>query len=88
MIVPGSYFIAARQEKTMDIFAAIIDFLFDCHHHQLSRVFTIDGQTYQVCCDCGRKFKYSLESMTTERRPPRRPTLTWHPHKRALREGL
>ncbi len=47
---------------------AIIDFLFGCHHGNLSRVFTIGGHTYRVCCDCGAKFDYSLQTMSIERR--------------------
>jgi hypothetical protein len=50
-------------EKLIDIF----NFVFGCHHSHLSRVFTIDGRTYKVCCDCGAKFKYSLASMQIER---------------------
>lgn len=46
----------------------IVDFLFGCHHSNLSRIFTIDGHTYRVCCDCGTKFDYSLETMSVERR--------------------
>ena len=46
----------------------ILDFLFGCHHRNLSRVFTIGGNTYRVCCDCGAKFDYSLEMMSLERR--------------------
>ena len=40
-----------------------LDFLFGCHHRNLSRVFTINGRTYRVCCGCGAKFDYSLETM-------------------------
>ncbi len=47
---------------------AIIDFLCGCHHRNLSRVFTIGGRTYRVCCDCGARFGYSLETMSIERR--------------------
>lgn len=47
---------------------AIFDFIFGCHHGHLSRVFTMSGRTYRVCCDCGAKFKYSLNSMSMERR--------------------
>ena len=47
---------------------ATIDFFFGCHHSNLSRVFTIGGHTYRVCCDCGAKFDYSLETMSIERR--------------------
>ena len=43
---------------------AVFDFLFGCHHHGLSRVFTIAGRSYQVCCDCGAEFNYSLDAMS------------------------
>jgi hypothetical protein len=46
----------------------VFDFLFGCHHSNLSRVFTIRRQTYRVCCDCGTAFKYSLDTMSIERR--------------------
>jgi hypothetical protein len=45
------------------ILTTIFDLLFGCHHAQLSRVFTLQGETYKVCCDCGAKFAYSLETM-------------------------
>jgi len=45
-----------------------LDFIFGCHHTHLIRVFTIEHRTYRVCCDCGAKFEYSLESMCMERR--------------------
>ena len=50
----------------MQKLVATLDFLFGCHHGHLSRVFTINRRTYRVCCDCGAKFKYSLESMCME----------------------
>jgi hypothetical protein len=53
-----------------------LDFLFGCHHSHLSRVFTIDGRTYRVCCDCGAKFAYSLATMSIERRLARTPVVT------------
>jgi hypothetical protein len=52
----------------MERLIATFDFLFGCHHSHLSRVFTIDGRTYRVCCNCGAKFKYSLMSMRMEPR--------------------
>ena len=55
---------------------ATVDFLFGCHHRNLSRVFTIDGRTYRVCCDCGAEFKYSLRNMSIEQRLPRDAMLT------------
>jgi hypothetical protein len=41
----------------------IFDFLFGRRHAELSRVFTIGGRTYRVCCRCGSQFNYSLASM-------------------------
>jgi uncharacterized membrane protein len=55
---------------------AALDFLFGCHHQNLSRVFTIHGRTYRVCCGCGAEFKYSLAKMAVEQRLPRDPMLT------------
>ena len=52
----------------MERLIGILDFVFGCHHGHLSRVFSIDGRTYRVCCDCGAKFKYSLASMCIERK--------------------
>lgn len=42
----------------------MLDFLFGCHHNNISRVFTISGHTYCVCCDCGKEFDYSLRTMS------------------------
>ena len=44
--------------------SAIFEWIFGCHHRQLSRVFTIDHKTYQVCFDCGRKMQYSWTAMS------------------------
>lgn len=40
------------------------DFTFGCRHRDLTRVFTIEGRTYRVCCSCGLEFNYSLENMS------------------------
>jgi hypothetical protein len=45
----------------------LFQFAFGCHHPQLSRVFTIQKRTYQVCVDCGRQFEYSWELMQSIR---------------------
>jgi hypothetical protein len=50
----------------------LLNFLFGCHHSNLSRVFTIRRRTYRVCCDCGREFDYSLETMAINRRQAQR----------------
>lgn len=48
----------------MEWLITVLNFLFCCRHRNLSRVFTIGGQTYCVCCDCGAKFNYSLANMS------------------------
>lgn len=47
----------------MDIVSLLLAPLFECHHGNVSRVFTIQRRTYQVCCDCGKEFEYSWEGM-------------------------
>jgi hypothetical protein len=54
------------QEELMDWLAKVFNFLFGCHHRNVSRVFSIGGETYKVCWDCGAKFNYSLEKMSIE----------------------
>ena len=60
----------------MVILRYILDLLFGCHHVHLSRVFTLQGETYRVCCDCGAKFAYSFETMSIEHLLPLTPVLT------------
>ena len=60
----------------MAILLAILDFLFGCRHIHLSRVFTLQGETYRVCCDCRAKFAYSIKTMSIESRVPLTPDLT------------
>jgi hypothetical protein len=43
------------------------EFVFGCHHDQLSRVFTITKKTYKVCLKCGQQFNYSWPRMHTVR---------------------
>lgn len=52
----------------MRYIAVALDFLFGCHHNNLSRVFTIGGRSYRVCCDCGANFQYSLDTMSIQQR--------------------
>src|SRR5215469_14648977 len=66
----------ASAGEFMAISIAILDYLFGCHHAHLSRVFTLQRESYKVCCDCGAKFAYSLEAMSIERRVPLDPLLT------------
>jgi hypothetical protein len=44
--------------------ANMLEFALGCHHAHLSRVFTLRGRTYKVCCDCGATFDYSLRTMS------------------------
>jgi hypothetical protein len=66
----------SHRTKFMEMLLVVVDFLFGCHHVHLSRVFTLKGETYKVCCDCGAKFAYSLETMSIEHRLPLSPVLT------------
>jgi hypothetical protein len=68
--------IETHKEELMTTLLAILEFLLGCHHVHLSRVFTLQGETYKVCCECGAKFAYSLKSMSIERRLPLTPVLT------------
>jgi hypothetical protein len=52
--------------------AKALELAFGCRHANLSRVFTINRRCYKVCCDCGMKFDYSLETMSIVRRRRRR----------------
>lgn len=56
----------------MTYLSTALDFLFGCHHSSLSRVFTIRGRSYRVCCDCGAEFNYSLDTMSIQDREFRR----------------
>ena len=51
----------------MGFLAFTLDFLIGCRHRPISRVFTIRGRSYQVCCDCGATREYSLETMSSDR---------------------
>ena len=62
--------------------ANALELAFGCHHRKLSRVFTIDGRSYKVCCSCGRRFDYSLRTMSIR---PRRKLFSALTHLRAQR---
>ena len=55
----------------MTYVAAALDFLLGCHHSNLSRVFTISGRTYRVCCDCGAQFNTHLKPCRSDSRTRR-----------------
>ncbi len=47
-----------------DFFQSIFEAIFGfCRHNNLSRPFTIDGQTYKVCMDCSQQVFYSRDTM-------------------------
>jgi len=50
-----------------DHMKAFFGWLFGCHHHKVSRVFTIQKHTYQVCLDCGTELAYSWDKMLAHR---------------------
>lgn len=43
--------------------------LFACRHRHLSRIVTIQHQTYQVCLDCGARLRYSWQTMSSVDEP-------------------
>ena len=50
----------------MNALRKIAQFAFECHHADLSRVFTIQKRTYQVCFKCGKEVDYSWELMRSQ----------------------
>jgi hypothetical protein len=74
-----------RCEASMNkLFEIIYESIFGCHHANLSRVFTIKKHTYCVCCDCGRSFDYSLETMSIRRTHGADNALPSTPHPKAI----
>jgi hypothetical protein len=47
----------------MNALRKIAQFAFECHHAELSRVFTIQKRTYRVCFKCGKEVDYSWDLM-------------------------
>lgn len=39
------------------------EILFGCSHSKLSRPFTLNDETYEVCLDCGKQIYYSAQEM-------------------------
>jgi len=50
----------------MNALRRIAQFAFECHHADLSRVFTIQKRTYRVCFKCGKEVDYSWELMRSQ----------------------
>lgn len=64
-----------RWDRYLHPVAKALDYAFGCRHPKLSRIFTIAGRSYQVCCECGAELDYSLQGMATVRRRVLRPAL-------------
>ena len=48
----------------MELFQSVFEAIFGfCRHSNLSRPFTIEGQTYKVCMDCSQQIFYSRDTM-------------------------
>jgi hypothetical protein len=51
----------------MNVLRAVFNFLYGillgCRHEHLTRPFTIEKQTYEVCLDCGKHLFYSADAM-------------------------
>jgi hypothetical protein len=47
----------------MNALRKLAQFALECHHADLSRVFTIQKRTYRVCFKCGKEVDYSWEQM-------------------------
>jgi hypothetical protein len=52
--------LAACLRAVLNFFAEI---LFGCSHSKLSRPFTLNDETYEVCLDCGKQIYYSAQEM-------------------------
>ncbi|MEW6126691.1 MAG: hypothetical protein AB1757_06595 [Acidobacteriota bacterium] len=68
-----SGFLVSEQpvHQTSGIFAALKDFInriFGCWHKEMSRPFTIEGETYRVCLHCGARRQFKRESWETQGR--------------------
>lgn len=61
--MPGSERVPLWDSVTHPL-ARVLELAFGCHHSNVSRVFTIKGHSYKVCCDCGATFDYSLRTMS------------------------
>lgn len=46
------------------ILTTALDALFGCRHSLVTRPFTLQRKTYEVCLDCGREIPYSLATMS------------------------
>lgn len=55
-------------EQTNGVFGnkiGIIGKLFGCWHKELTRPFTIGGDSYRACVDCGARKQFDLQNLQT-----------------------
>ena len=45
------------------VFRFFYEIFFGCSHRHLTRIFTLQNDTYRVCLDCGVHLPYSLTTM-------------------------
>jgi hypothetical protein len=70
-------FLMSCLQSVLNFFAEI---LFGCTHTRVTRPFTLDEQTYEVCLDCGKQIYYSAQEM--------RPLTAWEVRRmKAARAG-
>jgi hypothetical protein len=53
-------FLMACLQSVLNFFSRIF---FGCTHSRVTRPFTIDAETYEVCLDCGKQIYYSAQEM-------------------------
>ena len=53
-------FLLSCLQAVLSFFSEI---LFGCTHTRVTRPFTLDHQTYEVCLDCGKQIFYSATEM-------------------------
>ena len=67
----------------MDVFR----WFFACHHRRVSRVMTMNDQTFQVCLSCGERLPYCWETLSRVR-PRSQPTPKVMPGYAAIGTGI
>lgn len=45
----------------------VFSWFISCHHRRVSRVMTIQDQTFQVCLSCGERLPYCWETLSRVR---------------------
>ncbi len=50
----------------------VFNWLFACRHKELTRVFTLDNETYRVCLACGKRIPFTERELPFENNRKRR----------------